>query len=212
MFITTIKYPRTFHLPFSQGATSDDKILKSLDSFVGKEIVITTKMDGENTTLYNNTYHARSIDGRSHPSRSWVAQFHSTIAHNIPENWRICGENLFAKHSIHYNNLQSYFMGFSIWNDENVCLSWNDTLEYFDMLGIIPVQELFKGTFDEQYIRNLAKSFNTSLDEGFVVRLATEFHYTDFNKSVGKWVRRNHVTSQEHWMHSKIIENTLQIC
>ena len=43
-----IKYPRTFHLPWSPGATSDDKMLKSIEHFIGKEVVITEKMDGEN--------------------------------------------------------------------------------------------------------------------------------------------------------------------
>ena len=34
------KYPRTYHLPFSPGFTSDDKVLKDDSSFRGKEIVV----------------------------------------------------------------------------------------------------------------------------------------------------------------------------
>lgn len=44
-----IKYPRTFHLPWSLGATSDDKVLKNVDHFEGTCVVITEKMDGENS-------------------------------------------------------------------------------------------------------------------------------------------------------------------
>ncbi len=33
------KYPRTPHMPFSQGATSDDSIMRSLDGFLGREVV-----------------------------------------------------------------------------------------------------------------------------------------------------------------------------
>jgi hypothetical protein len=40
------KYPRTFHLPYSFGRTSDDKVLKTDDQFIGKHVVITEKMDG----------------------------------------------------------------------------------------------------------------------------------------------------------------------
>ena len=61
-----VKYPRTPHLPFSQGVTSDDKIIQTLNYFVGEEIVITEKMDGENTTMGHNYTHARSKIGRAH--------------------------------------------------------------------------------------------------------------------------------------------------
>lgn len=121
------KYPRTFHLPWSEGATQDDKITNDLSLFE-KEIVVTIKMDGENTTCYSDYIHARSLDSRNHVSRNWVKAFHATFKHNIPIGWRICGENLFAQHSIRYDNLESYFYLFSIWDDNNNCLNWADTL------------------------------------------------------------------------------------
>ena len=65
------KYPRTLHLPFSPGTTSDDKMLTAkhtIDLYQGKHILITEKMDGENTKLYNDYLHARSLDCRHHPS------------------------------------------------------------------------------------------------------------------------------------------------
>ena len=46
-----VKYPRTAHLPFSEGCTADDKKLTSVAHFIGKEIVMTEKMDGENSTI-----------------------------------------------------------------------------------------------------------------------------------------------------------------
>ena len=53
-----IKYPRTPHLPWSLGATNDDVKQRDLSHFVGKQVVVTEKMDGENTTLYNDYIHA----------------------------------------------------------------------------------------------------------------------------------------------------------
>ena len=209
--MTAIKYPRTYHLPSSAGATSDDKVLNTINHFIGKQVVITEKMDGENTTLYSDKYHARSIDSRYHTSRSWVAQFHSSIAHNIPTNWRVCGENVYAKHSLLYTNLPSYFLGFSIWDENNVCLDWNSTLEYFTMLGITPVNTLYSGVFDNAVVDTLVSTIDTSITEGFVVRLAESFAYEDFKMSVGKWVRANHVQTDKHWRTSKIIENQLNV-
>ena len=37
------KYPRTYHLPFSPGFTSDDKVLKDDSQFYGKRVVVTEK-------------------------------------------------------------------------------------------------------------------------------------------------------------------------
>lgn len=199
-----IKYPRTFHLPWSLGVTSDDKVIKNVDHFVGKEVVITEKMDGENTTLYKDYLHARSIDSKHHLSREWVKAFHSTISYMIPENIRICGENLYAKHSIEYDNLKSYFYGFSVWN-ENCCLSWEDSLYYMDELGITPVPVLYKGVFDIDII----KSLDISGKEGYVIRNTEQFMYHKFCDNVAKFVRANHVQTDKHWMHSEVIKNKL---
>lgn len=204
-----VKYPRTSHLPFSEGSTSDDKVLKSVEHFVGKEIVVTLKMDGENSTLLTNTMHARSLDSRHHPSRDWLKQFWGTFKDNIPQNWRICGENLYARHSIAYDNLPSYFMGFSIWDENNVCLDWDTTLEWFELIGIIPVETIYRGIFDLALLKEMAKRLDTKKNEGFVVRVADAFHYKDFGTNMAKFVRAGHVTSSDHWAHTKIIPNGL---
>jgi len=69
-----VKYPKTMHLYFSPGLQNDDRVMP-LNRLHGREVVVTEKMDGENTTLYDDTLHARSIDGRYHPSRDWVKRF-----------------------------------------------------------------------------------------------------------------------------------------
>ena len=46
------KFPRTFHFPDSGGVGSDDKIFHNWkETLWGKLVEISTKMDGENTTL-----------------------------------------------------------------------------------------------------------------------------------------------------------------
>lgn len=42
------KYPRTPHFSWSEGMTNDDKMLKSLDNFIGKRVICSVKFDGEN--------------------------------------------------------------------------------------------------------------------------------------------------------------------
>ena len=202
------KYPRTKHLPWSKGATSDDKILKNVSCFNGKEIVITEKMDGENSTLARDYYHARSLDSKDHPSRSWIKALHSQIAYDIPRGWRICGENLYAKHSVAYDNLKSYFLVFSIWNEHDKCLSWDDTVEFCDLLGLqhVPVIGIQK-EFDAESIKSL--KIDETKSEGYVIRNATGFHHSEFGENIAKYVRANHVTTDTHWMHSELIKNTI---
>ena len=201
-FTDLVKYPRTYHLPWSTPG-KDDRVIESLAPFDNRWVVVTEKMDGENTTLYRDYIHARSIDGRSHPSRDWVKQFWSQIRFDIPKDWRLCGENLYAKHSIAYDNLPSYFMGFSIWNEKNICLSWQDTVEWFQLLGVTPVPVIYDGIFDEEEIK---ESWRPDNSEGYVIRVPGEIHYKDFKNKVGKFVRKDHVQTVKHWMYGQAVE------
>ena len=204
---TYIKYPRTAHLPWSPGVSSDDVRILDTTTFAGKEVIVTEKMDGENTSLYRDHIHARSLDSRHHPSRDWVKTWHGNIAYTIPVGWRICGENLYARHSVAYPDLASYFYGFSIWNEDNICLNWAETEEWFELLGVHPVPVLFRGVWDEAAIRALSIDANTT--EGYVVRLAEAFNYEDFPRSLAKWVRPHHVQTDQHWMFAELIPNGL---
>lgn len=204
-----IKYPRTFHLPWSEAITSDDKVSRTVAHFDGRKVVVTEKMDGENTTMYRDNIHARSLDGKGGEDRAWVKQFWSGIRNDIPQGWRICGENLWARHSISYSELNSYFYGFSIWDENNMALSWEDTVEYFGILGVFPVPVIYSGVWNEKEIRNLANNLDVTKTEGYVVRLADSFAYADFSCSVAKFVRKGHVQTDKHWRHQAIIPNSL---
>lgn len=204
LFTHWVKYARTHHLPWSENLTEDDRMIESLKGFEGKEVIVTEKMDGENTTMYSDHIHARSVDSGNHPSRNWVKNFWGSIAHDIPEKWRVCGENLYAVHSIRYDTLPTYFMGFSVWNEKNMCLSWDETLEWFGLLGITPVPTIYRGIFDEKKIRGI--QLNKANQEGYVVRVTSSFDYSQFRTVVGKYVRKDHVQTVKHWMHGKPIE------
>jgi hypothetical protein len=204
------KYPRTPHLPFSPGGDRDDKVIQNYDGFVDHEIVITEKMDGESATLYRDYCHARSLDSRHHPSRDWLKRFHGEIAYRIPTGWRVCGENLYATHSIHYTDLKSYFYGFSVWDEYNIALSWNDTLRLFEELGIVPVPVLYRGPFALQVLVDLAAAFDIEQHEGFVMRIVEAIPYDRFGNHVAKWVRPGHVQTDAHWLRAPLIPNRLE--
>ena len=193
------KYPRTPHFPFSQGATDDDKILSSTEHFIGKRVVVTEKMDGENTTIYSDHCHARSIDSKHKGYHSWLLSYIPTFQHQIPDGYRICAEYLYATHSIKYDNLDTYLAVFSIWNDKNEALSWEDTKQMSARLDLKTVPELYLGIYDEERIKQIASEVTSRGGEGIVVRIADSFHYDSFGKSVAKYVRPNHIQTGTQW-------------
>lgn len=206
--MTRLKYPRTPHLPWSPGASSDDTRMADVRAFEGHEMVVTEKLDGENTTLYRDGMHARSLDPRPHPSRDWVRGLQGRIGYLLPEGWRLCGENLYARHSLAYENLESYFYLFSVWDDKNTCLGWDETRLWAQELGVPTPRELYRGPWDERLIRSLEVDEREM--EGYVVRTAADFPFADFASHVAKWVRANHVQTDEHWLHQAVIPNRLR--
>lgn len=209
-FTEYVKQQRTFHMPSSPGIHDDDKALKDMSGYEGEEVIASIKMDGENAGFYPRYIHARSIDGRSHPSRDWVKQFHASIAYNIPEGFRIYGENVYAQHSIAYDNLDTYFYGFNMW-ERLTCLSWDETLEYFELIGITPVRVIYRGIYDEKAIAAEIAKLDLTKDEGIVLRKAKAFTYAEYRNSVCKWVRPGHVQTNKHWMYGqRVVPNKLK--
>lgn len=204
------KYPRTPHLPWSPGATNDDRVLPDTEHFNGRMVSVSIKMDGECTTLTREKSYARSIDSVDHVSRHWLKNLHAGIKHNIQPGWRICGENLFATHSIKYYDLPSYFMVFSIWNHKNYALTLKGTISLCESLGLQHVPIVWDGCWEGDMQSKLNGIFeNYEGQEGYVVRLKDSFHYDDFEKSIAKFVRKEHVKTNKHWMHQKLEKNVL---
>ncbi len=202
LFTKYIKHPRTFHLPWSESISKDDRVITNFAHFIGKRVIVTIKMDGENTTCYNDHMHARSVDSDNHPSRNWAKNFSSKFAADIPDDFRICCENVYATHSIRYNALATYLFGFSVWQGLT-CLAWDDTIEWFELLGIQPVEVRYDGIYDETKIKACFSDQDWNVCEGYVIRLADKFEYREFRNSVAKFVRRNHLTTSPHnWLHT----------
>ena len=201
------KYNRTYHLPYSPGTTSDDKISNDISSLIGSEIVITEKLDGENTGMTNDGVYARSH--ATFTTSAWsreVRQLHDIkVKGNLSEGEFIFGENLEGIHSIEYTNLKSYFYIFGV-RDNNIWVPWNSVEEYSYLLDIPTVPVLFKGVVDsEKELKELVEKLVSESSElggereGVVVRSAGLFHNDDFAENVAKWVRKDHVQTDVHW-------------
>lgn len=213
LFTDYVKYPRTYHLPWSPGITDDDRVMADTSVFEGKRVIVTRKMDGENFSGYTDYCHARSVDGRSHYTRDWAKNFWMQRSYQLPKGWRVCAENMYAEHSLSYNDLEGYLLCFSIWNDKNECLSWDDTVEWFQLLAFPMVPILYDGIWDEDIIRQLYnEKTDRDVHEGYVVRTASKFSYIEFRKSIAKYVRPNHVATQKHWFYGSSNHKINKLC
>lgn len=201
------KYFRTYHLDYSN-VYSDDKF--SIYKFQpNDEVVVTEKLDGENTTYYSDgNFHARSLDSTMHPSRNYA----KSICYKFISNNKLAFhcENVYAKHSIFYNALTDFVYLFGVSNPEkDFFLDWNKIEEISNEINIPLAPILFKGKwgdFNHDSIWPRESAFGPEC-EGYVVRLTKAFSFSDFSKSVMKFVRPDHVQSSKHWMHEHIIPN-----
>lgn len=198
------KYGRTYHFPFSPGTSSDDKILKNWQAILQHELVVTEKLDGENTCLKESGVYARS---HAAPTRNpWAANMWDIwkCLKNDLKSLEIFGENLYGLHSIEYTKLEHYFFVFAI-RDGDEWLAWNDVCFYAKVLNLPTVPVISKGKFNE---KELEIHINTEIKkgsklggecEGFVIRNIEAFERNDFKNNVIKYVRANHVKTDEHW-------------
>ena len=214
LYINRLKYPRTFHVPFSPGVSKDDRVIDSYAAFEGQRVIVSRKYDGESTSVYPDGYtHARSIETESHPSRNRVRALGAVIGPELPAGWRLCGENVYAKHSIHYRHLPAHFLLISIWNEHNVCLAWDETVEWAKLLNLETVPVLYDGPFDLDILRGLHREYDENGDEaeGWVMRVAAAFTYGQFRSHMVKWVRKGHVAeAAHHWKRGPVIPNVVE--
>lgn len=214
------KYNRTLHLPWSKGATNDDKITDSVDSLLNVPIIITEKIDGSNTSLEFEGCFARThASVPTHASFDGLKALHASVKYKIPVNMQLFGEWVFAKHSIEYSELPGYFLLFNVrdLNRQSLWLSWEEVQLWAEEIQVPTVPLLYQGVISsETLLQELVEGFMTQksccggIREGVVVRLQSEFSDNMFSKNVMKCVRENHVQTSEHWKNQEIIKNKLK--
>ncbi len=198
------KYGRTYHFPFSKGVSSDDRILSNWEGLLQSQLVITEKLDGENTCLKTEGVYARSHGAVTR--NPWAKNMWS-IWERLKGDLKaleIFGENLYGIHSIEYSKIAHHFYVFAI-RDGDKWLSWEELVFYSELLELPTVPVLEIGKFSAKEIQKIIadrmpKGSVLGGDcEGFVIRNAASFSTADFKQNVLKYVRKNHVKTDEHW-------------
>jgi hypothetical protein len=199
-----MRYPRTLHVPWSPGVTSDDKVHKDISFFEGKRVLITEKLDGECTSMFHDRVHARSETSASHESQSFVRQMHAMHRLGIPKNLQIVGENVYAEHSVRYDRLTDCFYVFAIFDlERQVVLSVADMDHVCAVLGFQTVPKWYLCEYPgDEWMQKMLPATKSAFGpecEGYVIRVVDEFPISEFALNTAKWVRKGHVTSPDDW-------------
>ncbi len=211
-------YPHTPHWPKSLSVHRDDSYHCDPSFFVGKPVVITEKMDGGITQIAEHRVYARSSNApTAQPWFSYVKSVTLPKLYNVPPHLLIIGEDLYGVHSIIYDPLPDTFFLFHVLDREigNInsdrtendrYWSWNAVSNFARQFGLNTVPVLFEGEFETEdevskwfFDHIEQKSAYGPVCEGFVMRTAAGFAFKDFGTNVCKFVRANHVQTNEHW-------------
>ena len=213
-----IKFPSTPYLPFSEqvGEFVTDSML-----LLNMPLLVTEKMDGSNVVLTSGKIAARNGTHADHPSFDLLKAEHASRKQRIPLGVQVFGEWLYAKHSIHYTGdlaLDSFMQIFHAYDVRTRCfLGWDDVKALAEQVGYPVVPALaenveYSNIWEFQaHITKMAQRVIKEGREGIVVRPMTPFHYSHFEQYTGKYVRANHVQTDEHWRERTIVRNEKRI-
>jgi hypothetical protein len=272
------KYPSTRHLlplywrsyrsTADERADRDDTGLTSVESFLGIPLVVTIKMDGSNAMLVSDAdepVRARNGSHADHESFDHLKQAYwdRNVYERLPSHLQVFGENMYAKHSIHYGcsegisdseeagdsslstdcggcdernqapAVADLFLVFGVYDTRyDLWLSWPEVERVADRIGFETVpsagghrineigqfggspQDYYAGQYDQEnelieYLTSRAERVIDNGHEGIVVRSMYPFHYGQFDRKVAKYVRPNHVQTDEHWSHQETVRNVI---
>ena len=128
----------------------------------------------------------------------------------VPAGTKLFGENMFGVHSIEYDGLESAFYLFGVQYPDGRYGSWDEVVALAEATELPTVPTVFQGEvktakelqdlIEQRAAQPSLVSSSTVLPEGFVVRTADGFKHQQFERRVIKYVRANHVQTDDTWL------------
>jgi len=219
------KFPRTPHLDvLADSVIRDDKVMSESERkmFLRHELVVEEKIDGANLgILFDGEAHARCQNrgaylqcpytGQWKKLSEWLAPKTDILFEKLTDRYILFGEWCYAQHSVFYNQLPDWFLGFDIFDKE--CLKFLSCSRRDALLrdiGISGIPAVKKGHFALSELKGLL-SISRLCDkpaEGIYLR----FDQGDWLKQRAKLVRPEFIQSVgKHWMRGGIKANQLKL-
>ena len=160
-----IKYPRTKHLEGSRLGPGDEDLSQTpFSAIFGKNIIIEEKIDGANAAISFDSEGNLKLQSRGHfligghrekhynLLKQWANLYQDVFFDTLGTRYIMYGEWMYAKHTVFYDALPSYFMEFDIYDkEERVFLDTDNRRRLTSKMGIISsVPVLDRGRFSRK--------------------------------------------------------------
>ena len=211
------KFPSTPHLAWlGAKPVRGDKLLApdEVREFLGAEIVVEEKIDGANLGLsFDSSRRLRfqnrgqwiegKLTGQWERLRGWAAQHETALRQHLPPEHILFGEWCQARHSLGYDRLPDWFIGFDVF-DGKARRFWSTRRRDALLIaaGIVRIPEVARGQFTLARLCDLLdgpSAFGAAKREGFYLRREDEswllarakLVQAEFTQSIGEhWSRR----------------------
>ena len=219
------KFPSTPHLSLlGDLAVRGDKVMSESErnEFLRHEIVVEEKIDGANLGIsFDSSGNIRAQNrgaylhfpssGQWQKLSEWLKPRTDALFEQLTDQFILFGEWCYAQHSVKYDRLPDWFLGFDIYDISNAkFFSCHRRDEVFRTIGIFQVPIIKRGYFSLSELNGFLSQSELSdkLAEGLYLR----FDQGDWLEQRAKLVRPAFIQSvEQHWSRSGIKANRLKM-
>lgn len=219
------KFPSTPHLTTLEGVeVRGDKVLSEAEqlNFLRHELVVEEKVDGANLGisfdsegnlfLQNRGSHLKfPAAGQWKKLEQWLNPKMDALFETLTDRYILFGEWCYARHSVYYNRLLDFFLGFDLYDKQaKKFFSTERRDKLFKKMGILSVPQIAKDQYSVSDIESLLTQSKISDEpaEGLYLRI----DQGDWLLKRAKLVRPSFIQSvEEHWSRSAIKPNRLDL-
>jgi hypothetical protein len=191
-------------------------------AFLSSEVIIEEKLDSANIGISMSEQGVPRIQNRGayieqpaplqfEPLWPWVAERIPDALKYLRPEYRVFGEWCFAVHSVQYDRLPDWFLGFDVYDTLSKRLWSTDRRnELLASLRMQPVPEIARGRFDTEALRSLLRSTKSACGDVPVEGLYLRRESNGYLERRAKIVRPNFVQPDEqHWANRPIEKNRI---
>ena len=219
------KYPHTPHLVWlGPGQARGDKLLSDdeREVFLADNLVVEEKVDGANIgiSVANGDLAIQNRGGYIHrpshvqfaPLWPWIEERRHRLVNELGSNLILFGEWCYAVHTVQYDALPDWLLGFDVY-DREMAKFWsvdrrNDLLA---RAGLFSVPEISRGHYDIPRLKRMATSGRARYGSGPVEGIYLRSESSAWLEHRAKIVRPEFSQAiQEHWSGRTIQRNYLR--
>lgn len=214
------RFPHTPHLAWlGEGSPRDDKVmsLEIAQDFLDHPVVAEEKVDGANLGVSIDEAGTLRVQNRGAYLNSpmvgqftrlgeWLSRYHDPLSASLGNRLILFGEWCAAQHSLDYNRLPGWFVGFDVYDrNENRFWSTGRRNDLLCHLGIPAIRQIQSGPFTLVALKDLLQKIKSQYRDGGVEGIILRWEDDQWLRARCKLVHP-HFTQAigEHWSRKRI--------